>query len=75
MFFFLLTGERLLNLFGVSIHAFALAGAVIILASSIELIFGVSLFKEDHSVKGIALLCRLPFPCWQVRGHSPPLYL
>lgn len=62
MFFFLFTGEWLLNLFGVSIHAFALAGAVIILASSIELIFGVSLFKEDHSVKGIGSIMPIAFP-------------
>lgn len=62
MFFFLLTGELLLNVFSVSIHAFALAGAVIILASSIELIFGVSLFKEDKTVSGIGSIMPIAFP-------------
>lgn len=62
MLFFLVTEEGLLNLFGVSVHAFALAGAVIILASSIELVFGVSLFKEDHSIKGIGSIMPIAFP-------------
>lgn len=62
MFFFLFTGEWLMNLFGISIHAFALAGAVIILASSIELVFGISVFREEQPVKGIGSIMPIAFP-------------
>ena len=62
MFFFLLTSEWVLGLFGVSIHAFALAGGVIIMASAIELVFGISIFKEDQSTKGIGSVMPIAFP-------------
>ena len=62
MFLFLFTGSSLLDLFGISIHAFALAGGVIILASAVELIFGVSLFKEESSARGASSIVPVAFP-------------
>ena len=44
---FLFLGEVILSLFGVDIQAFAVAGALIILAMAVEMIFGVELFKND----------------------------
>lgn len=62
MLLFLFSGSMVLDLFGISIHAFALAGGVIILASAIELIFGVSLFKEDSGVRGASSIVPVAFP-------------
>ena len=45
---FLFVGEWLLKLFQVDISAFAVAGAVVLLIISIEMIFGVEIFKNDH---------------------------
>lgn len=62
MFLFLFTGSSLLDLFGISIHAFALAGGVIILASAVELVFGVSLFKEESGIRGVSSIVPVAFP-------------
>lgn len=45
---FLFVGEWLLKLFQVDISAFAVAGAVVLLIISIEMIFGVEIFKNDN---------------------------
>ncbi|NLD22887.1 MAG: MarC family protein [Bacteroidales bacterium] len=44
---FLFIGEWLLKLFQVDISAFAVAGAIVLLIISIEMIFGVEIFKND----------------------------
>ena len=44
---FLFVGEWLLKLFQVDISAFAVAGAIVLLIISIEMIFGVEIFKND----------------------------
>lgn len=62
MFFFLLTGEWLLNILGLTIHSFALAGSVIILASGIELVFGKSLYAEENVIKGVSSIVPIAFP-------------
>lgn len=62
MVLFLFTGQFVLDFLGISIHAFALAGSVIILASSIELVFGVSLFREDKKAKGVSSITPIAFP-------------
>ena len=47
---FLFVGEGILKLFQVDLSSFAIAGAVVILIISIEMIFGVEIFKtEGHS--------------------------
>lgn len=62
MFLFLFSGSAVLDMFGISIHAFALAGGVIILASAVELVFGASLFKEDSGVRGVGSIVPVAFP-------------
>lgn len=61
MFTFLFTGSLLLDAFGISIHAFALAGGILIMASAIELVFGVSLFK-DTGIRGVSSIVPVAFP-------------
>ena len=45
---FLFIGEWLLKLFQVDISAFAVAGAIVLLIISIEMIFGVEIFRNDN---------------------------
>lgn len=46
---FLFVGDWILQLFQVDISAFAVAGAVVLLIISAEMIFGVEIFKNDSS--------------------------
>lgn len=62
MIVFLFAGEWVLNLFGVDIRAFAVAGSFILFALSIEMIMGVTLFKEDKSSSKIASIVPIAFP-------------
>ena len=48
---FLFVGELILNLFGVDIQSFAVAGAIIMFLIGIEMVLGVDLFKEDRENK------------------------
>ena len=47
MIVFLLAGESILNLFGIDVASFAVAGALIIFLLGIEMILGVTLFKDS----------------------------
>ena len=46
---FLFVGEWILKLFQLDVSAFAVAGAVVLLILSIEMIFGVEIFKNDNA--------------------------
>lgn len=58
---FLVLGESILNLFGVDIKSFAVAGSVILFAMSLEMILGVRLFRDQVSGK-TASIVPLAFP-------------
>ncbi|MBQ1930366.1 MAG: MarC family protein, partial [Bacteroidales bacterium] len=58
---FLFAGDGLLNLFGVDIKSFAVAGSLVILVLAIEMILGVELMKNDGPTKS-ATLVPLVFP-------------
>ncbi len=58
---FLFLGERILSLFGVTIEAFAVAGAFILFAMAIEMILGVRLFRDEVTGK-TASVVPLAFP-------------
>jgi multiple antibiotic resistance protein len=58
---FLILGESILNLFGVQVEAFAVAGALILFAMSLEMILGVRLFRDEVSGK-TASIVPLAFP-------------
>lgn len=49
---FLFVGEWILKLFQLDVSAFAVAGAVVLLILSIEMIFGVEIFKNDNTATG-----------------------
>ena len=48
MLLFLLTGRPLLSLFGVDVESFAVAGSIIIFLLGIEMVLGITLFRDDH---------------------------
>jgi multiple antibiotic resistance protein len=47
MVLFLLLGKSILNLFGIGVEDFAIAGALIIFALGAEMILGIEIFKPD----------------------------
>jgi multiple antibiotic resistance protein len=58
---FLILGENILKLFGVTIEAFAVAGAVILFAMALEMILGIRVFRDEVSGK-TASIVPLAFP-------------
>lgn len=46
---FLFVGEEILNLIGINVNSFAVAGAFIIFFMAIEMVLGINLFKEDDN--------------------------
>jgi multiple antibiotic resistance protein len=62
MLVFLFAGEWLLEILGVNIKAFAVAGSLILFALAFEMIFNVELFKDDPSSYKIVSVVPLAFP-------------
>lgn len=48
MIVFMFVGERMLNLIGIDVNSFAVAGAFIIFFIALEMILGVQLYKDDQ---------------------------
>ena len=48
MILFMFVGERMLNLIGIDVNSFAVAGAFIIFFIALEMILGVQLYKDDQ---------------------------
>lgn len=47
MIAFLFIGERMLNLIGIDINSFAVAGSLVIFFLALEMILGIQLYKDD----------------------------
>jgi multiple antibiotic resistance protein len=62
MLAFLFVGEGILNLLGVDINSFAVAGSLILFALSLEMIMGIQLFKEQTHGSKTASIVPLAFP-------------
>ncbi len=62
MLVFLFVGENLLNIIGVDIKSFALAGALVVFILGLELISGHSFFKSEKDVGAAGSLVPLGFP-------------
>ncbi|MBN09270.1 MAG: hypothetical protein CMC79_02715 [Flavobacteriaceae bacterium] len=48
MIIFLFIGEEILNLIGIDINSFAVAGSIIIFFLSLEMILGITLYKDEQ---------------------------
>ncbi len=62
MLAFLFLGESILQLFGVDLESFAMAGSFIIFLIAIEMILGITLFKPDPNETASASIVPLAFP-------------
>lgn len=62
MILFLLAGKAILNLFGIGVEDFAIAGALIIFAIGAEMILGIELFKSDPDASQNASIVPIAFP-------------
>ena len=47
MIIFLIVGEKLLNIMGVDVRSFAVAGSIVIFILGLELVLGIEFFKSD----------------------------
>lgn len=59
---FLFLGVSILNLFGLDIPSFAVAGAIVIFIVALEMILGITLIKDDPDAKGSGSIVPLAFP-------------
>ena len=62
MIIFLILGERILHLIGIDVNEFAVAGALILFFIALEMILGVTLFKEGDDNPSMASYFPLVFP-------------
>lgn len=62
MFLFFFVGDWILNLFGVDINSFAVAGAVIIFLMSLEMVLDIEIFKDSSHLANNATFVPLVFP-------------
>ena len=62
MFIFLFIGEDILNLIGIDLKSFSLAGAVIIFLIAIEMVLNIELFKPAKQAKKVSDVVPIAFP-------------
>ena len=62
MIIFLFVGNSILKLVGIDVHSFAVAGAFILLFIALEMILGVTLYKQDEESSLNATVFPLAFP-------------
>nr|WP_321234786.1 MarC family protein [uncultured Psychroserpens sp.] len=62
MVFFLFLGKSILSLLGVGVNSFAVAGAFILFFIALEMILGITLYKQDEDAALTASVFPLAFP-------------
>lgn len=62
MVVFLYLGQSILQLFGLDVASFAVAGAIVIFIVAMEMILGITLIKDDPNAKGSGSIVPLAFP-------------
>ena len=62
MIAFLLFGNAILNMFGLEVASFALAGSLIIFFIGLEMILGVRIFRNHHEEGGSGSVVPIAFP-------------
>lgn len=62
MVLFLFLGQSILQLFGLDVESFALAGAIVIFIVAMEMILGITLIKDDPEAHGSGSVVPLAFP-------------
>jgi len=59
---FLFIGEEILNLIGINVYEFAVAGAFILFFIALEMILGIKLFKQNEENLEMATVFPIAFP-------------
>ncbi len=59
---FLFIGESILKLIGINVNEFAVAGAFVLFFIAIEMLLGITLFKDDGTGPEVATIFPLAFP-------------
>jgi multiple antibiotic resistance protein len=62
MILFLFLGQRLLSLIGIDVNSFAVAGSFILFFIALEMILGITLYKDDEEQALNATVFPLAFP-------------
>ena len=62
MIFFLFIGENILLLIGIDVNSFAVAGSFVLIFIALEMILGVSIYKNDENTNLTASIFPLAFP-------------
>lgn len=62
MILFLFLGESILDLFHLDVASFAIAGAIVIFLIGLEMILGISIFKQDEELARTASVVPIAFP-------------
>ncbi|MBL0314874.1 MAG: MarC family protein [Flavobacteriales bacterium] len=62
MAIFLYVGEKFLNLFGVDVNSFAVAGSFILFFIAMEMVLGIKIFKQKEGSEKAASIVPLAFP-------------
>ena len=62
MISFLFLGQSILNLFGLDIGSFAVAGSIVMFIIAIEMILGITLIQDDPNARGTGSIVPLAFP-------------
>jgi multiple antibiotic resistance protein len=59
---FLYLGQSILNLFGLDVGSFAVAGSIIMFIIAMEMILGITLIKDDPDARGTGSVVPIAFP-------------
>ena len=62
MVLFLFLGKSILNVFGLDVESFAIAGAIVMTIIAMEMILGITIFKDDGHSTGSGSIVPLAFP-------------
>lgn len=62
LFAFLFIGEQILNLFGVDVRSFAVAGALIMFFLGLEMVLDFKIFRHDGNLEANSPIVPLAFP-------------
>ena len=62
MIFFLFIGENILSLIGIDVNSFAVAGSFVLFFIALEMILGISIYRDDGDSSSTASIFPLAFP-------------
>ena len=62
MILFLFIGENILSLIGIDVNSFAVAGSFVLFFIALEMILGITLYKEEENATLTASVFPLAFP-------------